>query len=207
LNTTYSALALRAVATAVALLPLIATAQNLVANPNFDTNLDNWTPTFGSSDPLASLTLDATEGSPSAPSMLFTQLQPATMIDQREILSECIAVTAGQRYDLSYDTRRRPIATASGMSLRTFSDTACANSAAAQMPTSANDPCAALPAGWLRCYHHAALAPVGVSAIRLSITGVLLFAGDPPLNQFRIDNVRFGPVGTVPVELQSFEIR
>jgi hypothetical protein len=206
MHITHSARALRTAIAVIALLPPLATAQNLVANPNFDISLDNWTPMFSGSDPLASLTLDAKEGSPSPPSMLFTQLQPATMVDQREILSECIVVTPGQRYDLSYDTRRRPIAIASGMSLRTFSDTSCTN-IASQMPTDANSQCVGLSGDWLRCYHHAVLAPVGVAALRLRITGVLMNANNPPLNQFRIDNVRFGPVDTVPVELQSFEIR
>lgn len=191
----------------LATLPTLAPAQNLVPNPNFDSSLTDWTAQFPANDPLASIALDSNDGSPSAPSMLFTQLQPGTMPDQREIRSGCMPVTPGMRYDFSYDTSRRPIVVASGVDVITYSDTACTTNAANTMPVDANAHCSALTGAWIRCYHHGVLVPTGVVAIKLRVLGILLSANDPPLNQFRIDNVRFGPIGTVPVELQSFELR
>lgn len=194
---------------AITFLPSVSTAQNLVANPNFDAGRENWTPQFSEPDPLVSLTVDETEGSPSAPSLLFTQMQEPAMTDQRLIVSACIPVTAGIRYDFSYDTRPRPTpAIASGIRIRSFSDAACTTPGTSiQNSDSAKNNCTALTGDWRRCHHHAALIPAGVVAVDLRVTGILMSANDPPFNVFRIDNVRFGPVGTVPVELQSFELR
>lgn len=186
-------------------LPFAASAQNLVANPNFDTSLANWTSTHGA--PTVSITLDTSTGSPSPPSLLFTQLQPPPALEVAHIFSECIAVSAGQAYDLVYDTVLRPTpAIASGIDAHTFSDAGCTTQTGALMGN-AKDNCSALTAPWIRCQQYNQIVPAGVVAVRLRITGILLAANDPPPNTFRIDNVRFGPSGTVPVQLQSFELR
>ncbi|MEO7935995.1 MAG: hypothetical protein ABIR27_07030 [Dokdonella sp.] len=170
----------------------MTSAANLVANPNFDTDVAGWTLDPGANG--GAFALDSADGSPAAPSAFLQRGgSPVTGVK-----TGCIAVSSLQNIDMHADIKPsfQGFPARAQIIAYTFSDTSCSIS----MPTViVTDACVALPApGWVRCstVNHSLAA--GTQGVVLDISVSLTDAN--------FDNIGFGPTGTVPVTLQSFNI-
>jgi len=167
-----------------------AVAQNLVPNPNFDSGLDGWTNM--QADTGAIWTLDSTDGSPTAPSgHLQAGGRPSSLVN-----SACIAIDTTHNIDLNVDIKSSDAMYPGHVAVYTYGDPACSIAGDAFVASS----CAALPAdGWQRCSQINYALPAGTQGVIISLSVYYLTSAN-------FDDVRFGPTGTVPVTLQSFDI-
>jgi hypothetical protein len=171
-------------------------AQNLVTNPGFDTDLDGWSLILGSaawsSDDCCD---DANSGSASFP------LGPYGM---GMLNSACIDVTPGASYDLVVlaETLALPPDFLFGSGTATvtwYDDVASCPYIFLSEPGMTIQP----GTGW-RSFGATFVAPPTAAAAKVTLmaqTGGLSEGID-----VHFDNVRFGPTGSVPVTLQSFEV-
>ncbi|MEO7325283.1 MAG: hypothetical protein ABIW82_10695 [Dokdonella sp.] len=172
--------------------PVMASAANLVANPNFDADVAGWT--LDSTANGGSFTLDSGDGSPVPPSgFLQSGGTPNTIVR-----TDCIVVSGLQNIDMHADIKpsfQDPMRNPEIMA-HTFSDSTCSSA----MPTYIfTDACIVLSApGWERCSTVNHPLPPGTQSVVVSISVSIINAN--------FDNIGFGPTGTVPVTLQSFNI-
>lgn len=164
-----------------------AGAQNLVPNPDFDTDLAGWTIVLPSD-----VTLDNSVGSPAAPSMhmLAVDATPAATA-----YTDCIEIDTSSNVDLIADIRL--ITGAASASVTAYSSAGCTGPIGPAGLISDGEP---LVDGWERAAAINYALPVGTVGVRvfLSVNGDLAEAN--------FDRVRFGPTGTTPVSLQSFRV-
>lgn len=166
-----------------------AHAANLVPNPDFDTDTSSWA---ANPDSLGvSFTLDATDGSPAAPSALLT---PGGGIN--DVDSACFAATPGQ-YDLFVNLKPGNNGPGASSFVVAYSDTACTAYITGLANTSQTD--VPLADGWFQQSTQNFALPVGTQSVYV----VLGTVGSVPIH---FDHVRFGPAGTTPVTLQSFDL-
>ena len=162
-------------------------AGNRITNPDFSTGVAGWS--VSTEFPGARFELDTSDGSPAAPSAM---LSPGPGLNEAD--SECILVTAG-RYDLfvnlkpglnDYRVHAGVIAYADELCMAYISGLADTQSTVA-----------ALSNGWYQQSAVNFLLPAGTQSIRVALTNNM----PGPIH---FDHVRFGPAGTTPVALQSF---
>jgi len=169
-----------------------AMAQNLIANPTFDTDYSGW--------PVGAAQWVAEDccGNPASGSI--TSHQDETLI------SNCIDVTGGSSYDLTLWTKYVPVnpslPSPNGFAYVVWMSAAACGGVAIDFP---NYPDLA-PGGGAAWHKVGAtfVAPAGAQSVSIELGGYhcgLSCGGDT-----YFDNVAFGPAGTVPVELQSFDI-
>jgi hypothetical protein len=164
-----------------------AIAENLVPNPDFDTNLDGWTIVLPSDT-----TLDNSTGSPAAPSMRMIAVDgtPAATA-----YTDCLEIDTSSNVDLIVDIRS--VTGTARASATAYSGAGCLGPIGPAGEVSGGDP---LVDGWERGAAIDYALPPGTVGVRvfLSVNGDLAEAN--------FDRVRFGPTGTTPVSLQSFRI-
>lgn len=171
---------------------VVASAANLVANPNFDVDVEGWTV-----DPTSNggaFTLDSGDGSPVPPSgFLQHGGRPTTLVR-----TACIVVSDLQNVDMHADIKpsfQDPMENPNIVAY-TFSDSACSIPMPAVIST---DACISLSSpGWERCSTVNHPLAAGTQSVVVSISVSRIDAN--------FDNIGFGPTGTVPVTLQSFNI-
>ena len=169
------------------LMGVTAQAANLVQNPDFNTNT-SWT-LHGP----GSFTYDSTNGQPQ-PSALVTAPDNSTPV---EVDSDCIAITA-QNVDLYADIQVH--AGSGGVGVNAFNAANCTDSLGNAGNTSGTPPFGT----WGTESHlNFALLPGTQSVIVYLSTNPA--GGDSP-SSLSFDNIRFGPVNTTPVQLQSFKV-
>lgn len=173
-----------------------ATAANLLVNPDFDSDLANWNPTNASQ---GTATFDGSDGSPSAGSVLFTGVACCTV----QVL-QCVAVSAGQSYDFGAVLKQGPVApgqAGDGMGIDvTWYD--AANCSGSDLATDTLAP--SVTTSWVRYAKGNVVAPPGAQSASYRIRQYN-FAGLTNLTS-HADHAFFGASGTVPVELQSFNV-
>ncbi len=179
-----------------------ASAQNLLTNPDFTTDLSGWTATGNGT----SLYLSS-QGSTALGSADLGADQ-----DMSITLSQCIAVTALSLYDLRTDTHTVSGAGQNGVFVRFFSGAGCTGSDLGSLPT---DTTVSVPnpvdgTSWLRRTRSSLAAPAGaVSASVQLFVSVISSKSPKPLGggftaEVYFDHAFFGAAGT-PVTLQSLD--
>lgn len=190
-----------------------AQAQNLVTNPDFDTDIAQWLLSVG----VGSITHDASEGSPSPGAMRFVGSAPrvglsdeqqGTSLAGREdgargtsnnSRSACIPAAGGTRYDLF--AQIKIISGAAGSAgVIFFPETDCSGSSTFGGVVQST----IVDGTWRTISSVDFEAPSGTQSAQVFLTLGVGFPATQFLGFF--DTVRFGPTGTVPVTLQSFEV-
>lgn len=172
-------------------------AANLLVNPNFDTDANSWQLSESSQ---GSSFFDAATGDPAPGSVEFNGVACCTVQ-----VSQCVAVTAGQAYDYGAELIQGPIAPAPqsgdgiGLDLHWYNDNACATQSTL-IDTLTPD----VSGTWTRYGHGNVVMPVGAQSVMFRIRQYN-FAALPSLTS-HADSAFFGPSGTVPVQLQSFNV-
>lgn len=164
------------------MLALSATAANLIVNPDFDNGLDGWT-TFTAGNGTA--TLDATTGSPSAPSIHLVS-DPA--VADVSVSSSCMAIDDSNNVDLYTNIKGNGgFAIAA---INAYSDASCVNGLSAINSDS-------FPAtGTWGTYSMADVAlPDGTQSAKVVLT--VTMGSSDSAGDANFDHVAFGPTGTV----------
>jgi hypothetical protein len=169
-------------------------AQNVVPNPQFDSadSLDNWPILYGLG---ATLTLDASDGSPETPSAFLRAGSSQASL----AYSTCIPFSPTTAVDLQADIKSDPGALPDfpgHVSVYAYGDASCSGRADVFAATT----CFALSDGWQRCSNLGLALPQGTSSVNVVLSVLRLTVSA------KFDNIRLGPTGTVPVTLQSFDI-
>jgi len=174
-------------------------AQNLIANPGFDSDLSGWTVILGSAS-WSPLDCCGNSGSGSASLRAGPGGTGPTYL-----VSDCITVTPGSSYDLVVRAETLAVPpdflAGSGTATITWYDNGvpCSNVLVTVEPGVSFG----TDAGW-RSFGTTFIAPATVVAAK-----VTLIAAGGGLSQaidVHYDDVRFGPSGSVPVTLQSFDV-
>jgi len=167
-----------------------AMAQNLIANPTFDTDYSGW-PAGG-----AEWVADDCCGNPASGSIRVVQFD--------RLWSNCMSVTAGNAYDLTFWTKYVGVlnlVNPNGFALVVWMNTPTCE------PVFDLSPYHGVPPGNDAAWHHVGatfIAPAGAQSVAIVLGGNICGITCGGYTSF--DDVAFGPAGTVPVELQSFEI-
>jgi hypothetical protein len=160
-------------------------AANLVPNPDFATDLNGWT-----AAPGATFLFDTTTGMP-APSA--TVAVPSGGPDGW-IRSTCIQIDASQNVDFVVSAWcAGPVNV--DFNLNAFSDTNCS----VPISTAAHLAVGGLFHTWLGKSQMNFALPVSTQSVQVEVPLI-------PFGGGRIDRIRFGPTGTTPVSLQSFDV-
>lgn len=163
---------------------LPAHAQNLVQNASFDAGDDFWTIVL----PALS-EVDNSTGSDAPPSMKVSAPGPSSPLAQ--VYSTCIVVDESVNYDLIVDILHESGASEARVSAYTGHCLSFIGSAITVTGSGA---------GWQTQSSTNVTLPAGTG----SVTVVLQTSSFP--SEANFDRVRFGPTGTTPVTLQSFDI-
>lgn len=166
-----------------------AWAANLVTNPDFDTDTNGWSAMAG-----GSIALETSDGSPGAPSLQITTAGGSVARAD----SACITVTGGQNYDLTFNQKSNDVAAGS---VTYYSDSACTQYVSFSNPASF---AASLSNGWSHETLNNFTIPTGVGSVQVEIS---VSAGGASTATALVDHVRFGPAGSAPVTLQSFQVQ
>lgn len=183
-----------AFAVAVALVAPAAFAANLVVNPDFDNGTTAW-----SSQSSAVLSIESGDGSPSAPALDLTQQLPSGIA---RVVSDCIAISATS-IDFIVRAKFPPVLPSvyAHAFLNFYPTTDCSG---ATVTTSDVIEWRPPLTGWVERSMPNYPVPGGTQSVQVylradasaSITeGHMLF-----------DHVLLGPAGSVPVELQAFDV-
>jgi len=168
-----------------------ASAANLLINSEFDTDLSSWTVTTAGT---GAATFDASFGSPANGSALLN----APLANDRVTLSQCVAITAQSIDLIGRSFTGSSTGTAyTDLFITAFDQTGCAGAALETQSTTTSG----FPSWQERTLPNHPL-PVGTLSVLVSF---FVDAGDSSASVW-FDHVLFGPAGTVPVTLQSFEI-
>lgn len=187
----------------VATLPALAHAQNLVTNPNFDTNASGWTfDPFGTGVSVAECGYDPTtdaDGNPASGSIECRDVWPTASSGIGAF--QCFAVTASTDYDIVADmliNTGQPVNGHATLDVMWFTGAGCTGSS-----TSDTDALFTPAAGW-QTYFQTVTSPATAASVRVG----LAVGKDSGPNDFsaRFDDIRLGPAGTVPVELMGFSV-
>lgn len=170
-----------------AALPLFASAANLIENADFDGGLDSWVVT----EPSTILRLESNEGWPLPPAMdVGAPGVPG------QVHSACFSFTP-KNFDFHVAARLMPPSSYALAYVIFFSQPDCVPSSYTSLNllnwSSSED------AGWIQKSIEDAPTPVDARS-----AFVLLSSDDR--GHVLFDNIRFGPSGSAPVELQSFVV-
>jgi hypothetical protein len=177
---------MRAISAVAALaLAAAAPAANLIPDPEFDSGTGNWTASSGT------LTLDNSVGSPTAPSAHFVATAQASMT------LGCIA-SSEQNVDIRANARVDAGAFAVG-NIWAFASTDCSGGVLGF----GNEIFGFVFPGAWATYGGAKTLPAGTQSVRIDFS---FSSGQVPGGELHVDHVQFGPEGTAPVTLQSFDV-
>lgn len=168
-----------------------ALAQNLITNPTFDTDYSGWP--AGDAKWVA----DDCCGNPASGSVTLQQHQ--------SLVSNCINVTGGSSYDLTFWSKFAPV-NVSFPSPNGFASVAWLTACGGD-PIGPPNTYPTIYPGDAAAWHQLGatfVAPASAHGVSIDIGGQNCGLSCGGTTWF--DNVAFGPAGTVPVELQSFEI-
>lgn len=182
-----------------------AHAQNLIVNPNFDTDVSGWTADAGTS-----IFRDSSQDAGGSATSGAMSVFPSNGQTFNLSVHQCFAVTGGT--DFSFGTKIKPgTVTSFGMMCQAFTGSDCAF-----LPIGSASAIIAGPAdqnGWVPLHTESPyLLPASAQGVSCGITGSLpppLHAGtlrpDGNPQTMWVDDAFFAP-GTTPVSLQHFEI-
>lgn len=165
-------------------------AANLIDNPNFDFDLGGWTLASGS----GTFTLDTTTGAPSAPSIHLIANPETSGI---AVQSDCVAIDTSQNVDLLFNMNAT-----SGLgsaSVNAYSDASCGT-----LLSSLSTQAFGANGQWGPYSLPNAALPAGTQGARILLVASMGSLGSP--GDVHFDHIAFGPAGTTPVTLQTFEI-
>jgi hypothetical protein len=187
------------VAAAFASISTSASAQNLVANPGFDSDLSGWSVILGdgSWSPLDCC------GNPASGSASITAGPGPS--SGSTLVSDCIGVTPGSSYDLVVQAETLAVPpdflNGSGIATVTWYDNGipCSDILAGD----AGGLFIEAGTGW-RSFGKTFVAPA--TSVAAKVTLVVQGGGLSQAIDLHFDDIRFGPAGSVPVTLQSFYV-
>jgi hypothetical protein len=176
-----------------------ASAANLIANSEFDTDLSGWSMQTGVSE----WSPEDCCGSPTSGSASLPLIDTASAT----LVSDCVDVTPGAAYDLVLFAETRPIPPGflGGHGVASVAWVRNGQSCIEALPAS-GQPQIDIPAeddGW-RSFGMTVTAPADAIAARVTLFGEL--AGLSVAVNLHFDHALFGPTGSVPVTLQSFYV-
>ena len=166
-----------------------AAAQNLLLNPDFDSDLSHW-----HTNTSNVWSEDNSVGFPAAGSAHM--VGPADVSDG--LLSDCIVIAGGQDVDLIANVKDASTFSSINMTIRTYSDGACSLGGDYASQYNFATP---LGNGWMQGSLTTTL-PAGIGSVAI----FLRTSGFGGMADTHWDHIRFGPTGSVPVRLQSFEV-
>jgi hypothetical protein len=172
----------------------IAQAQNLVQNPDFDTGTEHWEPASN-----ATISWVADDGSPEPGSMRFN-VSVARGTSTSVASDDCIAVDPSIHYDL-LGAFKLIAGSYVQLFFYTFGDAACTEAAEFGDPSIS---VTTADGAW-----HDAMVSDFALAPDVGSVQVVLAVGVPyPETEAAamVDHIGFGPTGSVPVTLQSFDV-
>jgi hypothetical protein len=167
-----------------------AQAANLVTNPNFTTDVNGWTNAGG-------LTWDASDGDPAPGSAHITAATSGSSN------SSCIVIAAPQNIDLFAN-----IEVASGAAFVeavAFTDTGCLTGGTSFAFTATSS-----SSVWQQFSATNVALPSGTNSVLIQLFASLpTVPGAAPVAPVdaHFDQIQFGPTGTLPVRLQSFDVK
>lgn len=173
---------------ACALFAETAAAQNLVLNPDFDTDLSHWNP-----DSNVNWSVDTSDGFPAPGSA-----HGVGNMEGISIRSDCIAINGGQNIDLIADVKDASQFAHVSITIETFANGTCSAQGGQLGLDQFSQP---LGNGWMQGAMTAPL-PAGIGSVIL----LLQTSGFGAIADTHWDHIRFGPSGTAPVRLQSFGV-
>ena len=159
-----------------------AEAANLVTNPDFTSDVSGWT--------VNALSWDGADGDPAPGSAHFV-----TPVEGTTDNSACIVIAAPQNIDLLDN-----IKVASGsvaVNVISFTDTNCANS-----PSFFTGTPITATSTWQQYSVTNVALPNGTNSVLIQLTSTF-----PGGSDAHFDHILFGPSGSAPVRLQSFDVR
>ncbi|HSE11309.1 MAG TPA: hypothetical protein VLB69_01630 [Rudaea sp.] len=178
--------------TALALFAGAAGAGNLVTNPDFDSGLTGWTLVA----PAGTLSLDNSDGSPSAPSL---HLVAFTAASGAQVESDCIAIDNSQNVDLYANVN---VHTGNqNVSVDAWSSADCSTGSLGTAGSASLTPASDT---WQEESNLAFALPGTTQSVRVVLTAGPTFGAD--VSDVKFDHLQFGPAGTTPVTLQSFDV-
>lgn len=177
-----------------------ASAQELVANGHFHTDLGGWTHAGGGTQAWSALDWEANPGSGSA---RVTNDFAVANINTGSV--SCIALAAPGTYEVGGHIRipsGQGLGGSAFVRVSWFPNAFCDNPATASATgelvfTTTTDT-------WVPTLNAAVAIPAGMQSVRVSMNVTKLPANGSLAVNF--DRVRFGPAGTTPVELQGFRV-
>jgi hypothetical protein len=181
-----------------------AVSANLLTNPDFDSNLNGWTPgdNYGTNGYNATFALNTTDGSPTAPSAEMT-----TWLNQyAAVTSDCITIDTSQNVDLYANVKiisGNDIGTQASIGGYMFNDTSCTGSPIGVFGT---NPVNGSHGVWqeLSKLNFSLLA--GTRGVRIELYATGGFGPFPGAGDILFDHIVFQQAVTTPVRLQSFEV-
>ena len=168
-------------------------AANLVGNPDFDSGLEGWT--LASASGPGTFTVDTATGAPSAPSIHLVP-DPATAFGIA-VQSNCIAIDTSQNVDLLFNMKAT-----SGWgyaNVDAYSDASCGT-----LLSALGTPAYGANGQWGPYSLPNAALPAGTHSARVVLVSSMGSLGSPGDAHF--DHIAFGPTGSTPVTLQTFDI-
>lgn len=178
-------------AAALALVPVMAGAQNLLANPEFTTDRASW-----SDNGFGNITPEAGSGSPAAGSLrVANDDAPMTIL-----VHQCVSVTAGT--SVEFGGRIFTIAAIApeshGIYARFFDGLSCGGSEVIRNSAIQG---ADVGGGWFQWAASNQEVPATAVSARVELEVMVNVDGT---GDVQFDHIYFGLAGTTPVELQSF---
>jgi hypothetical protein len=172
-----------------------AGAANLVLNPNFDSGIGNWS-AFGNLGGFAQF--DGTFGNPAGSVFLS-----ASMPSSDAGVHQCIAISAPADVDFIVDGFTDNSSGSGSVQIvaGAYTSTDCVSGFISNLPQGTET----FPPGGWNGFELSLLnqpLPAGTQSVAL----LLQTQAGNGVQNYHFDNVRFGPTGTTPVRLQSFDV-
>ena len=190
---------------ALSLQALSAHAGNLVLNSDFDAaqQISGW----GSSHTgTGSVTWSATDGSPAAGSLELSAPSPSDTARA----TYCITPIASQAVDFilrSVVLASSGTGNGSDMQFAAFDTAGCSGTKLGTFFTSTFDaPIPGIPPNWAEFFGQNITLPPATASVEIELD-VSAGASAGSSNTVLFDDIRFGPTGTTPVRLQSFDVQ
>lgn len=179
-----------------------AAAQNAITNPNFDTNVAGWgTVPFGTGGSVVECEWDGgtdVDGNPGSGALECRNVWPTASDGIGGF--QCLPVSGSTDYDVigsALIASAQPVTGSAAISLQWWSAPGCSTPAGGLLlpfPT---------VEGWSEIAETLTTPATAVS-VRLGL--VVLKDSGPDTFAVHFDDIRFGPTGTVPVELEAFSV-
>ncbi|MDN5923864.1 MAG: hypothetical protein L0H70_02560 [Xanthomonadales bacterium] len=185
-----------------------AHAQNLVPNPNFDSDTSQWSAITTNQGTSTAMSWDGTHGYPNTGAL---RIQASVNGYGAKADSACIVIDPNKHYALSADVYNNGLEGTGTVQLKTFDTTDCSDNGLATTQSFASYGPVAQGSPWNEFVFNSTILNVMISATSgaLAVRIKLLVgprSGTPQVAA-TFDHIVFKVAGTTPVSLQSFHVQ